>query len=240
MEKRLDREVSEAFISSLSTSELHWFIDALKGLINEIQIWNVMSKDNSMEERLDRIEDLKHKVEEETNGEMNILGLEECPLEIEEKFWEYVLAFEQGEQTPLFEILTDGGIALPAPDTLDDVEITKKLWEVINALSLLGVFLYSTDHLSDREFYENLYNKSLQEEYFIQPTNKYSAWHVDLIGSGSDEDNYIYHKYYADEEERIRWANDFPDDELPPPEKKPYDRDRYLPKREDWGEEGVC
>ena len=33
VEKRLERETNEAFISSLSHDELHWFMDALKGII---------------------------------------------------------------------------------------------------------------------------------------------------------------------------------------------------------------
>jgi hypothetical protein len=36
--------------------------------------------------------------------------------------------------------------------------------------------------------------------------------------------------YYADEEERARWAADFPDFPMPPKEKPPFDRDRHLPK----------
>lgn len=33
VEKRLEREVSEVFISSLSPEEMHWFVDAVKGMI---------------------------------------------------------------------------------------------------------------------------------------------------------------------------------------------------------------
>jgi len=41
-------------------------------------------------------------------------------------------------------------VALPPPDELSDSELSVKLWEVINMLALLGTFLHSTDHLSDR------------------------------------------------------------------------------------------
>jgi hypothetical protein len=37
-------------------------------------------------------------------------------------------------------------------------------------------------------------------------------------------------RYYADEEERARWAADFPDFPMPPREKPPFDRDRHLPQ----------
>lgn len=38
--------------------------------------------------------------------------------------------------------------------------------------------------------------------------------------------------YYSDDEERARWAKDFPDFPMPPREKPPYSRDRQLPKAE--------
>jgi hypothetical protein len=53
---------------------------------------------------------------------------------------------------------------------------------------------------------------------------------IDLTGSGSDEDNLTYLKYYADEEHRLRWAQDWPDDPMPEHEDTPFDRDRFLPQ----------
>jgi len=54
--------------------------------------------------------------------------------------------------------------------------------------------------------------------------------HNDFFSSGSNEDNFLYLKYYADEEERQRWSQDWPDDVVPPHESLPYDRDSQLPK----------
>ena len=51
-----------------------------------------------------------------------------------------------------------------------------------------------------------------------------------MVGSGSEEDMELYHRYYADDEARAAWARSFPDDVIPPKEKPPYDRDRLLPK----------
>ena len=53
---------------------------------------------------------------------------------------------------------------------------------------------------------------------------------VDVLGSGSEEDTYLYLKYYADDDWRRFWLKDFPDDEIPDHEDPPYDRDRLLPK----------
>jgi hypothetical protein len=58
-----------------------------------------------------------------------------------------------------------------------------------------------------------------------------SGWrhHIDLIGSGSEEDIQLGLRYYDSEQQRQRWAKDFPDDVIPPHEDPPYDRDRRLP-----------
>jgi hypothetical protein len=40
----------------------------------------------------------------------------------------------------------------------------------------------------------------------------------------------IFLKYYADDAERRRWHEEFPDEPLPPRASLPYDRDRNLPR----------
>ena len=55
-------------------------------------------------------------------------------------------------------------------------------------------------------------------------------WHVSPIGGGSDEDNEIYLRYYAGDDDRERWHREF-GDPLPPKENPPYDRDRFLVAR---------
>ena len=52
-------------------------------------------------------------------------------------------------------------------------------------------------------------------------------------GSGSDEDNELYLKYYADEDYRQRWHKDWPNDVIPPHVDPPYNRDSKLPKSSD-------
>ena len=70
----------------------------------------------------------------------------------------------------------------------------------------------------------------LREPVKDMPLDESSAWHIDLTGSGSEEDTHLYLKYYADEETRRRWSADFPDDEMPEHAEPPFDRDRYLPQ----------
>jgi len=59
-----------------------------------------------------------------------------------------------------------------------------------------------------------------------------SGWncHIDFLSSGSDEDNFLYLKYYADEDYRQRWQNDWPNDIVPAHEDPAYDRGAKLPK----------
>lgn len=66
----------------------------------------------------------------------------------------------------------------------------------------------------------------------ILPPDADSACHLDILGSGSEEDVQIGLKYYDDEDERAHWHGSFPDDAIPDHEDPPYDRDRHLPKRE--------
>jgi hypothetical protein len=80
--------------------------------------------------------------------------------------------------------------------------------------------------------YTLLWRDTLHEEVKALPYDEDSAYHIDLLGSGSEEDLQLYLKYYADEEERGRWLKDFPDVAMPDHEHPPYDRDRYLPQAE--------
>ena len=177
-----------------------------------------------------RIEELKQRAYEISGGEMVSGELSDTPLEVQLQFWENVVAIEEAPGHRPFDILIESGLSLPSPDELDDAQLTAKLWKLIGALDLLGVYLERTDHLSDRELYSHLWNNSLREQFISQPINPNSAWHIDLTGSGREENQQIHLQYYADELERSVWADDWPDDKLPDPKPLPYDRDRRLPQ----------
>jgi hypothetical protein len=155
---------------------------------------------------------------------------EECPPETAAQFRLSVAAYEQAPWTTHFQELVDAGGDLPAPDSMDDRQLAAKLSEVVEALAGMRVFLSQTDHLSDRELYALLWSDTLQESVKDMPLDESSAWHIDLLSGGGEEDTRLYMKYYADEETRQRWLTDFPDDEVPPHEEPPYDRDRFLPQ----------
>jgi hypothetical protein len=155
---------------------------------------------------------------------------DDCPPEVAAQFWQSVAVYEQAPLTTHFRQLEESGVELPAPESLDDRRLAVKLWEVVEALARLRVFLSQTDHLSDRELYTLLWREFLREPVKDMPLDESSAWHIDLTGSGSTEDTHLYLKYYADEETRRRWSADFLDDEMPEHAEPPFDRDRYLPQ----------
>lgn len=175
----------------------------------------------------ERIARLRQQVEKLGGGTMS---LESMPADMEEEFLRHVLEYESAEPISLLRLLENSGLEVPPPEQIDDENLTLKLKEIIDRMASLGAYLLHTDHLSDRALYEYLYHDGLREEAVLFPENPSYAYMIDLTGSGSDEDNQIYLKYYADEQYRRQWANDWPDDQLPDHEAPPFDRDRFLPQ----------
>ena len=103
-----------------------------------------------------------------------------CPPDIAQQFWDYVQAIEREHDTLPFDLLVASGVALPFPDDLDDARLTDKLWEVVVALSAVGVYLHSTDRLSDRDLYAYLYaylwKEALRQPATIPPDNGTASW----------------------------------------------------------------
>jgi hypothetical protein len=189
-----------------------------------------MAKPKAEGDRDKRIEDLKHRAEELCGGQMKMDSLDDYPAEAEEAFWKQLVDYEEAPWTTNFHQLERAGVSLPPPDSLPDQQLTAKLWEVIHKLALLRVFIEQTDHLSDRELYTHLWIDSLREETKALPPAANSAYHIQILGSGSEEDNELYLKYYAGDAERRHWHKDFPGDPIPAHEDPPYDRDRLMPK----------
>ena len=160
----------------------------------------------------------------------NAMSLESMPADMEEEFLRHVLEYENAEPISLLQLLENSGMEVPPPEPLDDESLTIKLKDIVARMASLGAYLLHTDHLSDRALYEYLYHDGLREEAVLFPENPSYAYMIDLTGSGSEEDNQIYLKYYADEEYRRQWASDWPDDSIPDHEPRPFDRDRVLPQ----------
>jgi len=150
--------------------------------------------------------------------------------DLAEQFLRHVMEFDQAPCTTHFRQLEEAGLKLPAPERVSDSQLTAQLTDLIAALARLRVFLSNTNHLSDRDLYKSLWAEGLRERVAVAPADERFAWSLDLLGSGSARDIYLHLKYYADEEYRRAWAEQFPGDEIPAHEDPPFDRDRHLPK----------
>ena len=175
----------------------------------------------------ERIAKLRQEVEKLGGSTMS---LESMPADMEEEFLRHVLEYEHAEPISLLRLLENSGLEVPPPDQFDDDTLTAKLKEIIERMASLGAYLLHTNHLSDRALYEYLYHDGLREEAVLFPENPSYAYMIDLTGSGSEEDNQTFLKYYADEPYRQQWASDWPADNIPEHEDAPFDRDRFLPQ----------
>ena len=178
----------------------------------------------SQEERINKLRAELEKIGGSTST------LESMPADMEEEFLRHVLEYETAEQISLLRLLENSGLEVLPPESLDDDALKIKLKEMIDRMATLGAYLLHTNHLSDRDLYEYLYNEALREETVLFPENPSYAYMIDLTGSGGEDDNATYLKYYADEEYRRQWAHDWPDDPMPEHEEPPFDRDRFLPQ----------
>jgi len=158
---------------------------------------------------------------------------DDCPPEVHEQFLSNILAYENAPISCPFDALLKGGVELPDPADLDDAALHDKLWEVIRAMAARNIYLYRTDHLSDRELYADLWNDLLREPGPEMPPGSGWTQHLDILGGCSEENMQISLRFYESEEERQRWAREWPNDAIPPHEDPPYDRDRLLPKAPD-------
>lgn len=156
--------------------------------------------------------------------------LESMPADMEEEFLRHVLEYETAEQISLLRLLENSGLEVLPPESLDDDTLKIKLREIIDRMASVGAYVLHTNHLSDRDLYDYLYHDALREETVLFPENPSYAYMIDLTGSGSEDDNQTYLKYYADEEYRRQWAHDWPNDPMPDREEPPFDRDRFLPQ----------
>ena len=177
-------------------------------------------------ERRMNINRLQNEANEITGGQMSSFSSDDAPSEVLEEFWENVVAFERAPLTTLHDKLAVAGIAMPADSELDDAQLHAKLWEIIRWSAENGAVYENTNHLSDRELYV-----WLRDDYFHQRENYANGmvWHASPIGSYGHEEMIIYNRYYADEAERADWAEQFPEDEMPPHKDLPFNRDKSLP-----------
>lgn len=185
-----------------------------------------------MGERADRdarIADIKQRLMERARGHAVFGESDALPADRREDFWQHVLDFETASCTTTLERLLHAGVDLPRPTSMNDATLAAKLWQVIYGLAAVNVFLYCTDHLSDRELYSRLWNDVLRAQIPIVPDDP-GVWHVDFVSGGGEAETEAYFRHYADEAARALWLRDFPGYVMPAHEDPLYNRDRHLPQ----------
>jgi hypothetical protein len=170
-----------------------------------------------MTERTRQIKELE--AELRTRGASFHVG-DDFDEEMRESFLRHVLAFEDEPATTIRAQFAAYGYDAP-----------QDLWTLIGRLAELNIVLERTDHLDDAALCELLLG-SLDEPLHLL-NDPETITHIDLVSSGSDEDNALFFRYYASGEERECWMREFPGETLPPRERPPHDRDRLLPTAED-------
>jgi len=176
-----------------------------------------------------RLQHLKHRLRE--------MGICECSEhsalsdpELQLAFLEQVLAIEAEPCTTYAHQLISRGIQLPPPEDIPEDRVVDKLQQIIDALSGLRVFLTNTGHLSDLQLYKELWSEALNEFTWDMSGCTNGGMHLDLLGSGSEEDTQTWLAYFADEQQRREWQDQFPHETLPPRKELVSDRDTELPK----------
>jgi hypothetical protein len=170
-----------------------------------------------MQHRTRQIEELE--AELRTRGASFHVG-DDFDEEMRESFLRHVLAFEDEPETTIRARFAASGYDAP-----------QDLWTLIGRLAELNIVIEQTDHLDDAALYGFLLG--FLDEPLHLLSDPETIMHIDLVGSGSDEDNAVFFRYYASDEEREHWMREFPDETLPPRERPPHDRDRLLPTSED-------
>jgi hypothetical protein len=128
-------------------------------------------------------------------------------------------------------LLREAGVQVPPPELVEESAVRDVLWDVIEALGALGVYILSTDHLSDRKLYALLCEDLLRQPVWgvLDPPD--SAMWIDVIGGFSDEDIGIWLRYYASDDDR-KDARGWNGGKVPEHCTPPFDRDRYMPRQE--------
>jgi hypothetical protein len=81
-----------------------------------------------------------------------------------------------------------------------------------------------------RRLYEHLWLDTLHEFTMDFPRGPVGTATSTFSAPAATRYNQLYLKYYADEDYRQRWHQDWPNDGIPPHEDPSYDRDSKLPK----------
>jgi hypothetical protein len=118
-----------------------------------------------------------------------------------------------------------------APSELEDQQVPGRLWELLYAAAARRFYFDSTNHLSDRELYNLLWEQWLDKPTPDLPPEAETNTRIAIaeFTAGKITHKEIWLRYYANADDRQLWQSTDPHFVLPSHEDPPYDRDRFLP-----------
>lgn len=183
-------------------------------------------------ERMLRLTDLRHEVDKLGGRDGSSDDGLDMPPALEENFLQNLLFFENAPQMKRRDVLGLDGFQPRTPDDVPEEEIEDALWALIFALARRRNFLENTDHLSDRQLYELLWEQILEEPTSVFPESCRWSCEISVCDYGSpngDNGLMTFLRFYADDHFRLEWEEEFPDQPLPRHRDPPYSRDELLP-----------
>ena len=85
------------------------------------------------------------------------------------------------EVTSRQRLLEHGIIPVPPQELADPVSMHDELWTIIEAMSLTGIYLMNTGHLTDSDLYNRLYYRILDEPTRMMPPGSEAAEFIDCL-----------------------------------------------------------
>ncbi len=176
-------------------------------------------------EHLLRNAELRDELEPFLDESISALDVHQVPTPVENEFLASMLEWERAPILPIAQWF-EPPLLLPSPETLSDSEVRELVWDAVRRLFDKRIVLDFTDHLSDRQLYCLVYRDILpSREKKIDNPNNYLHW--DCAGVSEDAETWL--RYYASEQDRQDWSEQFPEDMLPERETPPYPR--RIPRR---------
>ena len=100
----------------------------------------------------------------------------------EEFEWTMVYDLEHAPTvTSRARLLEYGIIPVPPQEMPDPTSLHDELWTVIEGLSLCGIYLLNTGHLTDADLYARLYYRILDEETRLMPPSSEASDYIDCL-----------------------------------------------------------
>ena len=162
---------------------------------------------------------LRDELEPFLDESVEAVNTHQMPTHVENEYLASMLEWERAPVLPISRWFHPE-LRLPNPDQLSEPELHRILWQTIEALHGQHIVLDFTEHLSDQELYCLIYRDILPSlEKKIDRTNTYLHWQcIDV-----NQDPEIWLKYYATDDERKAWQQDF-GGALPSCEPPPFPR----------------